>query len=750
MPILASALWAQQPVGSKVPPLARADSISVGDVCAAAVPRDSQGREFQWSPDGGSIAYFKPLGSGPGLRLELDMVDASGAHRGVLLSQGRIDRLFPSTAVREGQVLVPPPRKSVGFQWSPDGRGLLLHSDRRIVWLDMKTVQTRSLVDGTGPIGDVQLSPDGHQAGFIRDHNLWIVDIDTGVARPITQGGTANLHNGELDWLYPAELGMKHGYAWSPDSSRIAYLEFNLEGVATYTPPFAGDDAGESSPTIDYPTPGTRNPAARVLVVGLGEKAQPIAVDTGKETDVYLPRLQWLPDGKLVAVERLNRAQDRLELLFADAQTGVSRVVLTETDRYWINLGDILYFFKNSPRFLWSSERSGHRHLYLYGLDGKLAAQMTDGPWEVASLDAVNERGGKIYYTSTEKSPTERHLYVAGFDGKGETRVSGDSGTHEATFSPDNSAYVDDFSTAVKPWARAVYRIGRQTDNRHLTEADANAASKEIFSLDEPSPTPGKQTFQPLLFSTVKTHDGVEMNAWMVRPPSFDPANKYPAIVYVDGGPGRQAVRDIWDGDVSMWRQMLAQRGFVVFAVDNRGTAGRGHLFEEYVHLRFEGQEMTDQRDAAAFLKSLPYIDAARLGIWGRGFGGALTVHAMLRPPLAFKAGFAVAPVVNWTRYDSAFTERYLGDRVSNQDGYLASSLLEVTPRYRGSLLVAQGTADLEVHPDQTMELQKHLVEKRKYAEISLFPGQPHIIDEPAACAVLYQHATDFFAINLQ
>lgn len=746
LPLCIPVLWfgafasAQPPVRNQPAAPTDPNEISIQDVCAAALPRAAQGRELQWSADGRTIAYFKPGADGRGLNMELDAVDADGGNHRVLLTSSAIDGLFPAMPTGHQGHLLPPPKDTIGFQWGPDGRGLLVFSNLQMLWLDAKTLQTRMLVAGKEPISDIQLSPDGRLAGFVRNHNLWVVEIGEGTTRALTGDGTDTVRKAELDWMYPAELGTKHGYAWSPDSSHIAYLEFNLAGVATYTPPFqAAEDRPE--PTIDYPTPGSRIPGVRVFAVKVSSKSPPIAIDTGTDAEVYLPRLQWLPDGKQLALQRLDRTQSRLDLLLADASTGSSRVVLTDKDPYWINLSDILYFLKGAPQFLWSSERSGYRHLYLYGLDGKLIHQLTDGPWEVTALDAVDERKQQVFFTSTKESPLERHLYVTGFDGQGEKRLTGNGGTHLVAFAPDVSAYVDTLSTATTPWTRTIYKLDDQKDG---------VSANKVFAFNEAS-YGGVQppALSPVDFLTVTTHDGKKLNAMLIKPPGFVSGKKYPVVVYVNGGPGDQAVHDAWDGDISMWQQLLAQRGFIVFAVDNRGTAGRGHIFEEPVHDKLSGQEMPDQQDGIDFLRSLPYVDAARIGIWGRGFGGTLTLNAMLHPHLGVRAGFAVAPIVDWFHYDAAFAERYLSDPVKNQDGYLSSSPLDDARLLKYPLLVAHGTADLQVHLEQTMKLQHALIEARKHAEISLYPGQGHTIDGPDACVVSYQRATDFFAKSL-
>jgi dipeptidyl-peptidase 4 len=395
-----------------------------------------------------------------------------------------------------------------------------------------------------------------------------------------------------------------------------------------------------------YPTPGGDNPIVRVLVASVAGGGEPRAMDTGSETNIYIPRVSWLNDSKHLAIQRLNRAQTELDLLVADGTSGASRTLLSEKDQYWINLADDFRFLKDGKRFLWSSERSGYRHLYLYDLESKQLAQLTKGDWEVTGVRAVDQAKGIVYFMATEKSSLERHLYRVALDGSGFTRVSKDDGTHGILAAPDASAFVDTYSNSMNPPRQDLVR----TDGSRIGAINENNV-------------PELSTFHlsPEQFLSVRSHDGIAMNAMMIKPPDFDPAKKYPVIVYTYGGPHAQVVLNTWGGATFLWHQLMAQKGYIIFALDNRGSAGRGHLFEEPIHFRFGAQELSDQRDGAAYLKSLPYVDPNRIGIWGWSYGGHMTLHAMFEDTDDFKVGFAGGPVADWTFYDSIYTERYLG-----------------------------------------------------------------------------------------
>ncbi len=409
-------------------------------------------------------------------------------------------------------------------------------------------------------------------------------------------------------------------------------------------------------------------------------------------------------------------------------------MALTEKDPYWINVSDDLFFLKDGKRFLWSSERSGYRHLYLYDLESKELAQLTRGDWEVAAVDGVDETRGLIYFTATEKSPLERHLYRVALDGSGFTRLTKEEGTHAAVLAPNASAFIDTFSNTAAPPRQDLCRA----DGSRIAAINENkVAELADFHLS------------PTEFLSVKSHDGVQLNASIIKPPDFDPQKKYPVLVFTYGGPHAQVVRNAWGGATFLWHQLMAQKGYIIFALDNRGSAGRGHLFEEPIHFRLGAQELSDQRDGVAYLKTLPYVEGNRIGIWGWSYGGHMTLHAMFEASGEFKVGFAGGPVTDWCYYDSIYTERYMGLPQKNKVNYEESSPVKNAAHLKGKLLIAHGTGDDNVHFANTLAVMNDLIDAGKYVEVLAFPGRGHGVSDPPARRVLMQRVTQFFLDNL-
>jgi len=689
-------------------------------------------RGLAWTPDGKALSYFETKGTGKEAKTELWVMDARSGERRLLVGAAKLESILPADTSRPTQATGLGRRAPSQYQWAPDAAGILFQGTTALGWLDLKLQTGRTLVSGKATIADPKISPDGRFVSFVRDHNLWLVSLMDGRERAITQGGTEEIRKGELDWVYPEELEIKTAYWWAPDSSAIAYLEMDERKVSQY--PLVDF----SSPTGDaemerYPTAGGANPVVRVLVASLSG-GEPRAMDTGVETDVYIPRVNWLTDSKHLAIQRLNRTQTTLDLLITDTSTGKTRPSLSENDSNWINVSDDLYFFKDGKRFLWSSERSGYRHLYLFDLEGKQLAQLTKGEWEVSAVDAVDEAKGLVYFTATEKSPLERQLYRVALDGSGFTRITKDAGTHAAVLSPTAAAFYDTYSNAATPQRQDLCRA----DGSRIATINEN----KITELAD-------YHLSPMEFLAVKSRDGARLNASIIKPPDFNPQKKYPVLVYTYGGPHSQVVRNAWGGASFLWHELMAQKGYIIFLVDNRGSAGRGHAFESPLHFRLGAQELSDQRDGVQYLKSLPYVDANRIGIWGWSYGGHMALHAMFEAGDDFKAGFAGGPVTDWRYYDSIYTERYLGLPQKNEKGYQDSSPVNYASQLKGKLLIAHGTGDDNVHYANTLAVINGLIEAGKYVEVLAFPGRGHGVSDPPARRVLMQRVTQFFLDNL-
>jgi dipeptidyl-peptidase 4 len=659
-------------------------------------------------------------------------MEAATGERSLLLSAEKLEGILPAPRSKQSQATGAGQHAPLQYQWAPGGEALLLEASPALAWFDLKTHAASILVNGKEDLGDAKISPDGKYVSFVRNHNLWLVNTSNGKERALTIGGSEEVRKGELDWVYPEELDIFTAYWWAPDSSAIAYLEMDERNVTQF--PLVDFDSFTGEAELQrYPVPGGANPGVRVLVAPVaGGEARPM--DLGMETDMYIPRVNWLPDSKHLAIQRLNRAQTILDVLLSDTTTGKSATILSDKDAYWINVSDDLCFLKDGKRFLWSSERSGYRHLYLYDFSRKQPLQLTEGDWEVSHMDAVDEAKGVVYFTATEKSPLERHLYRVSLDGSGFTRITTEDGTHQVNFAPNAAIYVNTYSNTSTPPRQDLYRA----DGTKLATLNEN----KVAMLDE-------YHLSRVEFFTIESHDGISLNCSMIKPPNFDPTKRYPVLVYTYGGPQVQVVVNSWTGSRFLWHQLMAEKGYIIFSLDNRGSVGRGHLFEEPIHYRFGAQELSDQRDGVQWLKAQPYVDGERIGIWGWGYGGHMTLHAMFEAPRIFKVGFAGSPVTDWHFYDTIYTERYIGQLPRFEDSYEESSPIENAAKLRGKLLIAHGIDDDNVHYSNTLALIDDLIEAGKYVEVMAFPGRGHEVSDPPAQRLLWGRVTKFFLDNL-
>jgi len=689
-------------------------------------------RGINWSPDSKRLTYLDAKGSGREAKTELWSLDVASGERSQLISADKLESIFPAPPSHQSQATGGGRHAPSQYQWAPNGEALLFEGPNALAWYDLKAQAGRTLVSSKDELSDVKISPDSKYVSFVRDHNLWIVSTVDGKERAITTAGTEQLRKGELDWVYPEELDLYTAYWWSPDSSSIAYLQMDEDKVSQFSLLNFESYTGEAE-LQRYPVAGGTNPTVHVYVAAVNG-GEPRLMDTGSDNNIYLPRVNWLPDSRHVAIQRLNRDQNALDLLLFDVSNGKCSTLLTEKDRSWINVRDDLRFFKDNKRFLWSSERTGYRQLYLYGLDGKQIAQITKGDWEVTAVEGLDEAKGIVYFTATEKSPIEGHLYRVNLDGSGFARITKADGFHMPNLSPDTNFFVDMYSNANTPPRQDLYRI----DGRKAAAINENKVEELA-----------QYHLSPVEFFTVYARDGVPLNCFMIKPPNFDPSKRYPVIVYTYGGPHAQVVLNAWEGANLLWHELMAQKGYIIFALDNRGSAGRGHVFEEPIHYRFGIPELNDQRDGVAWLQKQSYVDSQRIGIWGWSYGGHMTLHAMFEAPDLFKVGFAGGPVTDWHFYDTIYTERYMGLPQQHENEYKESSPVSHVTSFKGKLLIAQGTGDDNVHYSNTLSLINDLISRGVYVEVIAAPGRGHGVSDPPARKIVFDRVTQFFLNNL-
>jgi dipeptidyl-peptidase-4 len=581
-------------------------------------------------------------------------------------------------------------------------------------------------------------SPDGALVAFVRDNNLFVVDVGMPRESALTTDGTARILNGKLDWVYEEEIygrGQQQAYWWSPDSSRIAFLQIDDRPVHTYV---TVDDI-PYEPTVehwDYPRAGDPNPIARLGVVRVaGGPAQWIDTSKYSPIDHLIVSVGWAPEGKQVVYEVQNRTQTWLDLDAADVESGAPRTILRETAKYWIASDETSQpAWLKDGSFLWQSTRSGWLHLYHYKSDGTLIKQVTDGTWELRKLHGVDDAGGWIYFSGTERSSIGGDVYRIKLDGSGLQRLSKAEGTHTALFSPGFALYIDWWSDATTPPQVRLHR----NDGADVRVIDENqVAALRQYRLSKPE------------FLQVKTRDGFVMEAEMIKPPDFNPARRYPVYQFTYGGPHAPQVHNAWGGSGYMYHQLLAQKGIIVWICDNRTASGKGAEATWPLYKNFGELELRDIEDGLSWLKQQPYVDSSRIGIHGWSYGGFMTGYALTHST-SFAMGIAGGTVADWRDYDTVYTERYMGLPQENPDGYRRSSPRWAAKDLHGALLLIHGEIDDNVHPQNTMQLAYELQKAEKPFRLMLYPKARHGVSDPLQVKHLRTMMLDFTVEHLR
>ncbi len=632
------------------------------------------------------------------------------------------------------------------YSFAPSGRALLFPLDGKLYYYNLEKTPAHavSLITPADAFAtDASISPHSGYVAYIRDQNLHVVDLASTTDRALTTDGGGPIKNGVAEFIAQEEMDRQDGYWWSPDEKHIAFVRVDENPIKVTQRFEITADNVETYPQR-YPIAGGPNVTVRLGVADVHTGAV-TWIDLGADADIYLARVDWLPDGKTLAIQRESRDQRRLDLLFADLSSGASRLVLSETSDSWIDLNDELTFLGKSREFVWASARDGFTHLYLYDYAGHLIRRLTAGPWCVDAFRAraikgIDEKRRAIYFTATEKSPVERQLYRASLDGGDParpSRVTQEDGVHDVVMSRGAHFYVDNFMSRAQPPQLSL----RNPDGSLIAWLIENRLDAE----HPDAPYLAENAIPE--FGTLAAADGQALHYRLFKPAHFDPAKRYPAIVDVYGGPGVQHVLDSWTG--ASFPQILTRAGYVVFQLDNRGSAARGTAFQKPIHGRLGEIEVADQVQGARWLGSQPYVDASRIGVWGWSYGGYMTLMLMFRAPSVFAAGVAGAPVTDWTLYDTHYTERYIERPADNPAGYEASSVLPYAKDLRGKLLVMHGMADDNVLFLNSTKLLRRLQDLGKPFEVMVYPGAKHGLLRQHDGRHAYAAILAFFNANL-
>ncbi|MCC6600580.1 MAG: DPP IV N-terminal domain-containing protein [Crocinitomicaceae bacterium] len=638
-----------------------------------------------------------------------------------------------------------------GYEWSADEKKLLIQTETEPIyrWSSKSHYYVYDTEKKNGfPLSDDKLgkqrlaefSPDGKKIAFVRDNNLFLLDIVSKKEKQVTVDGSMNsIINGGTDWVYEEEFGFDKGFYWSPKSDRIAYYRFDESAVREY----GMDMYGQLYPSrydFKYPKAGEKNSIVSIYIYNL-VKNNHSQVDTGENTDTYIPRIKWTKNNDQLCVMRMNRHQNKLEFLLTDLSKSEpfaisTRIIYTENSETYIDITDHLLFLKDGETFIWLSERNDYNHLYQYDLNGHLIKQLTTGLWDVIDFYGMDEEKGIVYYSSSEVSPMEKHIYALEIK-KGKTnRLDCCTGMNEASFSKGMKYMILENSNANTPPVYSLLNskgeeIRVLIDNKKLKEnlSTYRLTKKEFFNF--------------------KNSDGTSLNCWMMKPVNFDPSKKHPVLVAIYGGPGNNTVTDAWSGRTYLWHQLLCQEGYIVVSCDPRGTQFRGRKFKHSTYMNLGKNETEDFIDLAKYLGNQSYIDKSRIGMQGWSYGGYMTSLCMTKGADYYTAGIAVAPVTNWKYYDSIYTERFMRTPQENNGGYENNSPINFAQLLKGKYLLIHGSADDNVHLQNTMDMVTALVKANKQFDLFIYPNKNHGIYGGNTRLHLYTLITDFLKANL-
>lgn len=606
------------------------------------------------------------------------------------------------------------------------------HSALGVYYVYNREDKTLDLIS-ENKIQEPTFSPDGSKVAYVFENNIYIKDLVSGATTQVTTDGKQNaIINGVTDWVYEEEFSFVRAFEWNKTGTRLAYIRFDEREVPEFSMDVYGQTLYPQQQVFKYPKAGENNSVVSLHLYAL-ESGETHQADLGEA--YYIPRIKWTSDADLLSVQVLNRHQNHLKLYFYNAEEHNADLVLEENDDAYVDITNDLTFLADNS-FIWTSEKDGYNHIYHHKADGTLKRQLTSGNWEVTRYYGFDKKAGRVYYQSVENGSVNRDIYSIRINGKSKKRLSSEAGTNNANFSADFTYFINTFSSATTPY--------RYT----LNDSRSGKVIREIVNNDALSTKLADYAMSAKEFSTLEVN-GNDLNMWMIKPVNFDPAQSYPVLMFQYSGPGSQSVANRWHAANDLWYQMLAQKGYIVVCVDGRGTGYKGAAFKKVTYKELGKYEVEDQIEAARILGALPYVDASRMGIWGWSYGGFMSSNAILKGNDVFSLAIAVAPVTSWRFYDTVYTERYMRTPQENASGYDDNSPINHVDKLKGDYLLVHGTADDNVHVQNTMRMVEALVQANKQFDWAIYPDKNHGIYGGKTRLQLYTKMTRFLDEHL-